>query len=115
MIQTNGYISDLFLNRYNEVHQSYSIINQTNTDTNINSLLNYIVSGESYQTPDCEWIDHNAYIDTDSDIENCSSSCRDQVPDATSYTDSDSDCGMICYTYGEPLFVGQCHLLFWRL
>lgn len=31
MTQTNGNISDLFLNRYNEVHQSYSIINQTNT------------------------------------------------------------------------------------
>lgn len=37
MIQTNGNIIDLFLSRYNEDHQSYSFINQTNIDNNVNS------------------------------------------------------------------------------
>lgn len=111
MIQSNGNNNDLFLNRYNKHHQSYSTINQTHTDTNVNSLLNFILPGESYQKPDNDGEDHKADIDTDSDIGNCSSSCSDQDDDAASYIDSDSNSDIMCDTYDEPLSVEQCRLL----
>lgn len=121
MIQIRGNVNDLFLNCYNKRHQLYSNVNQINTGTEENSLLNHSMIGESFIKPDNVREDHKADIDTDNDIENCSNNDTDidldsykgsdQDVDAYSFIDSDSDSEIACDTYKEPVIVEQCRLL----
>lgn len=108
MIQEKGNVDDLFRNCYNKRHHTSSNMKQYDTGTEVKSLFDHCVTGESNKKAHVGE-DHETEIDTDNDTEKHTN--NNKHIDLDSYTGSDSDDDTFFDTDNEPVIIEQCRLL----